>query len=296
MNPAPGPGTTGRAKQREHPRTPRSRHRRLAANALGLLLSAVMAFPIYWMLLTAFRPAGKIQQSPPEFWPGHLTLEHFRRAIDTPTFWPNVQASVIVGVGTVLVSLLIGTLGAFAVARFSFAGRKAFVLVILCVQMIPLAGLIIPIYLLLSDAGLTDSLLGVILTYLVFMLPFTVWLIRGFIVGIPVELEEAAMVDGCTRLAAFRRVVLPLLAPGLVATSIYALIQAWNEYVLAYVLLSSNDKQTLSIWLVSFQTSFGTDYGGLMAGATLTALPVAVFFAIVQRRVTTGLAAGAVKG
>ncbi|WP_411125266.1 carbohydrate ABC transporter permease [Streptomyces sp. x-19] len=270
--------------------------RRATANALGLVFSALMAFPLYWMLLTAFRPATEIHADPPHFWPDHLTLEHFRRAVDTPTFWANVRSSVLIGVGTVLVSLLIGTLAAFALARFSFAGRKALVLVILGVQMVPLAGLIIPIYLLLSDAGLTDSLTGVILTYLVFMLPFTVWLLRGFIAGVPVELEEAAMTDGCTRLGAFRRVVLPLLAPGLVATSIYALVQAWNEYVLAYVLLSSNDKQTLSIWLLSFQTSFGTDYGGLMAGATLTALPVAVFFALVQRRIGAGLTAGAVKG
>lgn len=266
------------------------------ANAVGLLFSALMAFPLYWMLLTAFRPATEIYADPPRFWPDHLTLEHFRRALGTPTFWSNVRSSVLIGAGTVLVSLLIGTLAAFALARFSFAGRRALVLVILGVQMIPLAGLIIPVYLLLSDAGLTDSLPGVILTYLVFMLPFTVWLLRGFIVAIPVELEEAAMTDGCTRLGAFRRVVLPLLAPGLVATSIYALVQAWNEYVLAYVLLSSNDKQTLSIWLLSFQTSFGTDYGGLMAGATLTALPVAVFFALVQRRIGSGLATGAVKG
>ncbi|MEW1653670.1 carbohydrate ABC transporter permease [Streptomyces sp. NPDC093707] len=272
------------------------RRRRAAANAVGLAFSALMAFPLYWMLLTAFRPATEIHADPPHFWPDHLTLEHFRRALGTPTFWDNVRASVLIGVGTVLVSLLVGTLAAFALARFSFAGRKALVLVILGVQMIPLAGLIIPVYLLLSDAGLTDSLTGVVLTYLVFTLPFTVWLLRGFIAAVPVELEEAAMTDGCTRLGAFRRVVLPLLAPGLVATSIYALVQAWNEYVLAYVLLSSNDKQTLSIWLMSFQTSFGTDYGGLMAGATLTALPVAVFFALVQRRIAAGLTTGAVKG
>ncbi|MCK7622239.1 carbohydrate ABC transporter permease [Streptomyces sp. RS10V-4] len=275
---------------------PRGTRRRAAANALGLLFSAGMAFPLYWMLLTAFRPATEIHASPPRLLPGHLTLEHFRRALGSPTFWANVRSSVLIGVGTVLVSLLIGTLAAFALARFSFAGRKALVLVIIGVQMVPLAGLIIPLYLLLSDAGLTDSLPGVILTYLVFVLPFTVWLLRGFIAAVPVELEEAAMTDGCTRLGAFRRVVLPLLAPGLVATSVYALVQAWNEYVLAYVLLSSNDKQTLSIWLLSFQTSFGTDYGGLMAGATLTALPVAVFFALVQRRIGAGLAAGAVKG
>ncbi|GAA2262864.1 carbohydrate ABC transporter permease [Streptomyces amakusaensis] len=255
-----------------------------------------MAFPVYWMLLTAFRPASQIRSDPPSFWPSEPTLEHFRRAMESETFWSSVRASVLIGAGTVVISLLIGVLAAYALARFAFAGRKAFILVILSVQMIPLAGLIIPIYLLLSDAGLTDSLTGVILTYLVFMLPFTVWLLRGFIAGIPVELEEAAMVDGCTRAAAFRRVLLPLLAPGLVATSIYSLVQAWNEYVLAYVLLSSTDKQTVSIWLVSFQTSFGTDYGALMAGATLTALPVVVFFMFVQRRVAAGLAAGAVKG
>ncbi|MEO3973676.1 carbohydrate ABC transporter permease [Streptomyces sp. CAU 1734] len=276
-------------------RGPRGR-RALRDNALALLFTAVMAFPLYWMVLTALRPASEIRSDPPQFWSLDMTLENFRRAMESPTFWSSVRASVFVGVGTVAISLVIGVLAAYALARFAFAGRKAFILVILSVQMIPLAGLIIPLYLLLSDAGLTDSLTGVVLTYLVFMLPFTVWLLRGFIAAVPVELEEAAMVDGCTRGAAFRRVLLPLLAPGLVATSIYSLVQAWNEYVLAYVLLSSNDKQTLSIWLVSFQTSFGTDYGALMAGSTLTALPVVIFFLLVQRRVAAGLAAGAVKG
>ncbi|MEU5976679.1 carbohydrate ABC transporter permease [Streptomyces sp. NPDC047315] len=255
-----------------------------------------MAFPVYWMLLTALRPPADVRATPPKLWPTGLTLDHFRRAMESETFWSSVRASALVGLGTVVVSLVIGVLAAYAVARFAFLGRRVFVLAILSVQMVPLAGLIIPIYLLLSEAGLTDSLVGVVLTYLVFMLPFTVWLLRGFIVSIPAELEEAAMVDGCTRAGAFRRVLLPLLAPGLVATSLYSLVQAWNEYVLAYVLLSSNDKQTVSIWLVTFQTSFGTDYGAMMAGATLTALPVVVFFLIVQRRVAAGLAAGAVKG
>ncbi|MFH8618282.1 carbohydrate ABC transporter permease [Streptomyces sp. NPDC017979] len=272
------------------------RGRRLRADVLGLLFCAVMAFPVYWMLLTALRPPADVRATPPKLWPTGLTLDHFRRAMESETFWSSVRASALVGVGTVVVSLVIGVLAAYAVARFAFLGRRVFVLAILSVQMIPLAGLIIPIYLLLSEAGLTDSLVGVVLTYLVFMLPFTVWLLRGFIVSIPAELEEAAMVDGCTRAGAFRRVLLPLLAPGLVATSLYSLVQAWNEYVLAYVLLSSNEKQTVSIWLVTFQTSFGTDYGAMMAGATLTALPVVVFFLFVQRRVAAGLAAGAVKG
>ncbi|MFE7464088.1 carbohydrate ABC transporter permease [Streptomyces sp. NPDC057499] len=272
------------------------RRHRLRYDLLGLFTAAVLGFPVYWMVLTAFRPATEILSLPPEFWPSRPTLENFARAMGTETFWPNVRSSVVIGVGTVLVSLLVGTLAAFALARFRFAGRKAFVVVILTVQMIPLAALIIPVYLLLNDAGLTDSLTGVILVYLVFTLPFTVWMLHGFIVAIPAELEEAAMVDGCGRLGAFTRVVLPLLAPGLVATSVFAMVQAWNEYVLVYVLLSTPEKQTLSIWLVSFQTSFGTDYGGLMAGATLTALPVVVFFLAVQRKIAAGLATGAVKG
>ncbi|MFD5432201.1 carbohydrate ABC transporter permease [Kitasatospora sp. NPDC091257] len=272
------------------------RRRSPGRDLLGLLVAAVIGFPVYWMVLTAFRPASEILRLPPEFWPGRFTLDNFARALGTETFWANVRSSVVIGLGTVLVSLVVGALAAFALARFRFAGRRAFVVVILIVQMVPLTALIIPVYLLLNDVGMTDSLTGVILTYLVFTLPFTVWMLRGFIAGVPVELEEAAMVDGCGRLGAFRRVVLPLLAPGIVATSVFALVQAWNEYVLVYVLLSSPKKQTVSIWLVSFQTSFGTDYGGLMAGATLTALPVVVFFLVVQRRIASGLAAGAVKG
>ncbi|MGW9213603.1 carbohydrate ABC transporter permease [Embleya sp. NPDC055664] len=274
----------------------RRRRRRRRADAVGLIAAAVMVFPVYWMVLTAFRPASRILSVPPRFRPGPFTLDNFRRAIGSDTFWANVRSSVVVGAGTVLISLVIGTLAAFAIARFAFAGRRALILVLLAVQTIPLIALVIPVYLLLNDLALTDTLTGVILTYLAFALPFTVWMLRGFIVAIPPELEEAAMVDGCGRLGAFRRVTLPLLAPGLVATSIFGLVQAWNEYVLAYVLLSSNDKRTLPVWLVSFQTSFGTDYGGLMAGATLTALPVVVAFLLVQRRIAAGLATGAIRG
>ncbi|MFD8594379.1 carbohydrate ABC transporter permease [Kitasatospora sp. NPDC059646] len=272
------------------------RRRSPGHDLLGLLVAAVIGFPVYWMVLTAFRPATEILRVPPEFWPGRPTLDNFARALRTETFWAGVRSSTLIGLGTVVLSLLVGALAAFAVARFRFAGRKAFVVVILIVQTVPLTALVIPLYLLLNDVGMTDSLIGVILTYLVFTLPFTVWMLRGFVAGVPVELEEAAMIDGCSRFGAFRRVVLPLLAPGIVATSVFALVQAWNEYVLVYVLLSSPQKQTVSIWLVSFQTGFGTDYGGLMAGATLTALPVVVFFLAVHRRIASGLTGGAVKG
>src|SRR2546427_2043256 len=167
---------------------------------------------------------------------------------------------------------------------------------VIAVQMVPLNALVIPVYLLLDSVGQVDSLLGVIAYYLAIVLPFMIWTLRGFVANVPVDLEEAAMVDGATRVSAFVRIVFPLVAPGLVATAIYGFIQAWNEYIIAYVLLSSNSKQTLTIWLASFTTQHGTDWGGLMAGATLTALPVVVFFLIVQRHVVGGLTAGAVKG
>jgi N,N'-diacetylchitobiose transport system permease protein len=167
---------------------------------------------------------------------------------------------------------------------------------VIAVQMVPLNALVIPVYLLLDSVGQVDSLLGVIAYYLAIVLPFMVWTLRGFVANVPVDLEEAAMVDGASRVGAFLRIVFPLVAPGLVATAIFGFIQAWNEYIIAYVLLSSSSKQTLTIWLASFTTQHGTDWGGLMAGATLTALPVVIFFLLVQRHVAGGLTAGAVKG
>jgi N,N'-diacetylchitobiose transport system permease protein len=177
-----------------------------------------------------------------------------------------------------------------------FNGKRIYVATILLVQMLPLSALLIPIYLLLSRFNLTDKLSGVILTYLAFVLPFVIWTLRGFLVNIPAELEEAALVDGCTKPQAYRLVLFPLMAPGLVATAIFAFIQAWNEFLLAYILLSSQDNATMPIWLAGFTNRFGTDWGPLMAASTLTALPVVIFFTRIQDKIATGVTAGAVKG
>jgi N,N'-diacetylchitobiose transport system permease protein len=162
--------------------------------------------------------------------------------------------------------------------------------------MVPLAALIIPLYILMSRLHQVDKLTGVIAMYLTFVLPFTVWTMRGFLLGIPKDLEEAAMVDSATRFGAFVRILLPRVGPGLVATSIFAFIQAWNEFIIAYVFLHTPEKQTLMVWLASFTTLRGTDWGPLMAGATLCAIPVVVFFLLVQRRIAFGLTSGAVRG
>jgi len=268
----------------------------LLANLTGLLVFALLMFPAYWMVATAFKPGRDILRLTPQWFPVNATLANFIDAVGRPFFLEDARNSVVITLSALTISIVVAFLAAVAVARFGFRGRAAFVVIIIAVQMIPLTALIIPLYLLLDKVGQTDTLTGVILTYLILVLPFMVWTLRGFIINVPIELEEAAQIDGCTRFGAFMRVLFPLVAPGLVATSMFGFIQAWSEYIMAYVLLNSQEKQTLSVWLASFTTQRGTDWGPLMAGATLTAIPVVVFFLIVQRNVVTGLTAGAVKG
>jgi N,N'-diacetylchitobiose transport system permease protein len=285
-----------------------SRRRRLGNlgwNLTGVAVFAVMIFPVYWMVSTAFKTGPNVITYSPKWLPIPGTLANFGDAIHRQYFWQNVRNSLIVVGVVVTLSLALAFLAALALAKFRFYGRKAFIVLIIAVQMVPLNALIIPIFIALSRAGDTgginhvlgvNKLSGLIVTYMAFVLPFTVWTLRGFILGVPRELEEAAMVDGTTRFGAFVRILLPLVGPGLVATSIFAFIQAWNEYIMAYVLLSSPEKQTLTIWLAGFTTNRGTAWGPLMAGATLTALPVVIFFLLVQRRIAFGLTAGAVRG
>jgi N,N'-diacetylchitobiose transport system permease protein len=274
----------------------RRRVRKLGWNLLGLLVLVVMVFPVYWMVATAFKPGQQILSYTPQWFPTDPTLSNFRDAVDQPFFWHAVKNSLIIVSAVVALSVVLAFLAALALAKFHFYGRKAFIVLILGVQMVPLAALIIPLYILMSRLEQVDKLTGVIAMYLTFVLPFTVWTMRGFLLGIPKELEEAAMVDGATRFGAFVRVLLPLVGPGLVATSIFAFIQAWNEFIIAYVFLHTPEKQTLMVWLASFTTLRGTEWGPLMAGATLCALPVVVFFLLVQRRIAFGLTAGAVRG
>ncbi|WP_324786828.1 carbohydrate ABC transporter permease [Streptomyces sp. H51] len=274
----------------------RRRLRLILANTSAIVVAVVLFFPIYWMIATAFKSGTDILSVDPQWIPQRPTLANFTSAIHRPHFIDAVVNSAIIVTATVAISLAVAFFAAIAVARFSFFGRKAFLLMLLIVQMIPMTAMIIPIYLLLNDAGQTNKLPGVVITYLTFVLPFAIWTLRGFIVNIPAELEEAAMMDGCTRFGALRRIIFPLVAPGLVATSIFAFIQAWNEYLLAYVLLSSPENRTLTVWLAAFTTRNGTAWGPLMAASTLTALPVVVFFVAIQRKIAAGLTAGAVKG
>lgn len=284
----PVPGRRGRRRQRAT----------WGWNALAMVLVVILGFPIYWMLITAFKTSSDINSLTPKFWPSHPSLRAFREVLHDPIFRADLRNSLAITVTAVLISIVIGFLGALAIARFRFLGRRIFIFVVLIVQMIPLLALTIPMSLLLDRLQLKNSLIGVIIAYLMFSMPYTTWTLRTFIANVPKELDEAAMVDGCSRFQTFYKVILPLVGPGLIATGVYGWILAWNEFVLANTLLIDNDKQTSMIYLLIFQSSpvHGADWGGLMAAATLTSLPVVALFVAFQSRISAGLTAGAVKG
>ncbi|WP_380285462.1 carbohydrate ABC transporter permease [Kitasatospora purpeofusca] len=264
-------------------------------NVIAVVLFVFFAFPVYWMISTAFKPTKDIASQTPVFIPFDATLEHFKTAVNVPKFWTYTANSFIVTILAVVISLVIATLASFAIARMKFRGRKTFVLVIMAAQMAPWEVMTIAVYLISRDNGMLNSLVPLTAFYMMMVLPFTIWTLRGFIAAVPKELEESAMVDGCTRTQAFVKVIFPLLAPGLMSTSLFGFITAWNEFPLVLI-VNKTDGQTLPLWLSSFQTAFGNDWGATMAASTLFALPVLILFVFLQRKAVGGLTDGAVKG
>jgi N,N'-diacetylchitobiose transport system permease protein len=274
----------------------RSLSRKLGWDVLGVLLFVVLVFPVFWMVSTAFKSNAQIISFTPTWFPRHPTLSHFRDAIERPYFWTDAKNSLIVVTAVVVIALALSFFAAVALAKYRFSGRKLFIVLVIGIQMLPQAGLIIPLYKLLAQHNQVDKLTGVILVYLTFALPFCVWTLRGFLLGIPKDLEEAAMVDGSSRVGAFIRILLPLVAPGLVATSVFAFITSWNEYIFANTLLQSDGKRTITVWLsLLYGGNRFVDWGEIMAASTLIAIPVVIFFLLVQRRIAFGLTTGAVK-
>ena len=280
-------------------RRPRGRTRRTILGAVAVVVALVWIFPVYWMVSSSLLPNVLLHSSRPTFVPVGGSVDNYRSVLTGSGFPAALRMSLAVTLITVVVVLIFAFLAALAISRFRFRGRKAFVLTVLLVQMLPAEGLFIAQYKLIGSLNLLNSVIGVSIIYVGAVVPFTIWMLRGFVAGVPAELEEAAMVDGLSRPQAFLRITLPLLAPGLVASGVYAFLQAWNEFTVALVLLQSNDAKTLPIWLRSFlqaSASRETDWGQVMAASTLIAVPVIGFFLVVQGRMTSGLMSGAVKG
>lgn len=268
---------------------------------LAILVALVWAFPVYWMVNSSFLSSRAISALEPTWTPfSSGTFRNYSAVLDSnSSFGTSLRMSLLVTGLSLVVCIVFAFLASLAISRFRFRGRNSFVLAIILVQMLPAEAMFIAQYKMIAEFNLLNSVLGVSIIYIATVIPFTAWMLRGFVAGVPADLEEAAMVDGCTRFQAFMRVTFPLLAPGLVAAGVFAFIQVWNEFALASVLLTADEAQTLPLWLRGFAqpTAYGPiPWGEVMAGSVLVAIPVIVFFLIIQSRMTSGLVGGAVKG
>ncbi|GAA1862466.1 carbohydrate ABC transporter permease [Microbacterium koreense] len=303
-----GEGGRPKAPRTRSIRARRPSPRRVAVrtllNVAAAIVFALSVFPVYWMVNMSFTPNSDIVSRTPSFVPLDFTVANYitawtREAAPGQTDFPHaLGATMTVTAGVLVATLLFAFLASVAVARFRFKGRRAFIVSVLVVQMIPGEAMMFTIYGMIDDWRLMNTFLGLGIVYTAAVIPFTIWTLRGFVAGVPADLEEAAMIDGCTKSQAFWRVTFPLLAPGLVATGIFAFIQAWNEFTMALLMMKGYNL-TLMPWLNAFQSSSvggAVNWGAVMAGSTLIALPVIIFFLIVQGRMTGGLVAGAVKG
>jgi multiple sugar transport system permease protein len=278
-----------------------SRRRRAATRLLTYVVLIGFALfcllPVIWMLDTALKPTDEIRSVDPHLLIAHPTFMHFREVLFNTHFGLYFRNSLIVASGTTLIALAIAIFGGYALSRFPGQLLVRGVGNMLVVsQMVPSVLLLVPLYVLIRKLGLLDTFPALLIAYATFMVPLCALMLRGFFDGIPRELEEAAELDGCSRLSMLARVILPLSLPGLLATGLFAFVNAWNEFMFAYVLTNSDEHRTLTPGIMLFKGLYSTDWGSLMAASVLAVLPVALVFMWLQRFLVQGLTAGAVKG
>ncbi|MFD6162943.1 carbohydrate ABC transporter permease [Nocardia sp. NPDC060256] len=282
-------------------RTPR-KPGRLVAEAVTVVIAGFVAFPLYWMVLSALKPPGEIQSADPKPWTLAPSLDSFSRVLSMDGFGRFFLNSLLIAAVVVVLSLLLSFLSAVALTRFRFRGRTVLLVMILVAQMVPVEALTIPLFFLMRSIGGTVPALGlnelgsIMLVDLVFSLPLAIWLLRGFVAAVPVELEEAAKLDGASRLRFAWQILLPLVTPGLVSVSVLSFIHAWNNFLFAKTfIISKTENQTLPQAILVFFKPEDTDWGAVMAASTLMTIPALVLFVLVQRKLVSGLG-GAVKG
>jgi trehalose/maltose transport system permease protein len=291
---------------------PVSRIRRLRKNRFGRLLGrtpfyvlvAAIAFyclfPFYWVIRSSFTPEVNLFQTPIQYLPSHPTLANYRGALSANFFTDALLNSAIVAGSVTILSLAIGSSAAFALGRFHFHGRSFVMYLVLSMTIFPQIAILGALYTTISKLGLYDSLGALILTYLIFTLPFTIWVLTSFMRTLPGDLEEAAYVDGATPLQVFWKILLPLIAPGLVTTGLLAFISAWNEYLYALSFIQSPNHYTVPLAITSFVSNtgsaFAVPWGQIMAATVIITLPLIVMVLVLQKRIIAGLTAGAVKG
>jgi multiple sugar transport system permease protein len=270
---------------------------RTRAILTGAALAPVMAwtlFPIFWIATASFKTELVLYAKPPR-WLFTPILGNYRRVLGNIPFGEYVTNSLVVAVGTTVGSLVLGVLAGYGFARFTFRGAAVVRFLVLVTRMVPRITLVVPYYLIMQKLGFLDTYTGLLVAYVSFALPFTIWLLIGFFVDVPIEIEEAAMIDGCGPLGVLLRVVIPVVAPGLVVAAIFAFLVSWNEFLFALI-LSGVRAKTLPVVIAGLSTDVGPLYGDMSAAACMVMLPNVVMTVVLQRYLVKGLTLGAVKG
>jgi ABC-type glycerol-3-phosphate transport system permease component len=262
----------------------------------ALAISAFALFPIYYVVITSLKPRSEIYTRTPDLWPSDPQWDQYTRVLGEGHVGRALLNSLIVAGFATVICVVVAGMAAYALARLEVPFRRTLLMLILTTQMFPLVVLIIPLFVLMRNADLIGTYQGLVIAYLAFTVPLAIWIMRGFIVTIPEELEHAAMIDGATRAGAMFRVILPIAAPGLVATATLSFIAAWNEFMLALTFMNQEERKTLPLVLQQFVGRGDVDWGAVMATSVIYTLPVVIFFLLLRKRLMHGMTAGAVKG
>ena len=264
---------------------------------IGLgIYSIYLVFPVYWLIASSLKPTEDLFLVPATLFPNRISLENFRLILfqtKVPQYFLN---SIITSVAVTIITIVIATLGAYSLTKFRFPGRKLISDLILLAYIFPGILILLPLYQLIVKWKLNNSLIGLILANLTFTVPFCLWMLRAFFIQLPESLEESAMIDGCTKFGAFRRVLLPLASPGIVASGTYAFILSWNEYMFALIFVTNDANKTLPLGVAGFLGHLTIDWGSLLASAVIAVIPIMLAFMFFQKYLIQGVSAGAVKG
>ncbi len=271
--------------------------KKIVFNLFAWSIVLMVAFPLFWMLVTSVKPQFELFSRPPTILPQNFTLEHYWKLLSDTNFLGYFWNSVILSTTTTIVVVAIATVGSYSLVRFRYRGRETLAFLVLFTYLLPSVVLILPLYLMLVNLGLSNTITSLVIAYTTFALPYALWLLRSFMAGIPEDLESAALVDGASRLGAFWDVILPQLLPGIISTALFTFILSWNEYLYALVLVNSDDARPLTTGVMNMLiSSFNIEWSLLMAASVMMSVPLIIAFAFLQSYLTRGFGAGGVKG
>ncbi|HGW2881989.1 TPA: carbohydrate ABC transporter permease [Enterococcus faecalis] len=267
----------------------------LTSHFLLIVATVIAVFPLVWIFISSIKSKGELTQFPTRFWPKIFTLDYFTHVINDLHFIVNIKNSLLIALATTVIAIIISSMAAYGIVRFFPKLGAIMSRLLVMTYIFPPILLAIPYSIAMAKVGLTNSLIGLIVIYLSFSVPYAVWLLVGFFQTVPIGIEESARIDGANKFTIFYRIVLPIVAPGIVATAIYTFINAWNEFLYALILINDTNKMTVAVALRSLNGSEILDWGDMMAASVIVVLPSVIFFSIIQNKIAGGLSEGSVK-